>query len=244
MKEITWETIVEKVLHDLETNAYAPGEKLPSENKLAHRFGASRAEVRKAYRELKHRGYIFSVQGRGSFFVGKREKLPFSMTRGRSFSETAELLHCTYQTETVSCKTIGFNPQIYRSLEAEEGDVIWKVVQRRILDGEPAVLHIHYLPEKQFPDLAETGAKLTSFYGYLREHGYRQIRVASPQLTVGLLTKKEEELLSMPSYATGLIYSAQTLHAPAGAILELGRTIYRSDRFTFLLEAHENVIEL
>ena len=244
MKEIIWETIVEKVLHDLETNTYAPGEKLPSENKLAYRFGASRAEVRKAYRELKRRGYIFSVQGRGSFFVGKREKLPFSMMRGRSFSETAKLLNCTYQTETVSSKIIGFNPEIYHSLEAEEDDVIWKVVQRRILDEEPAVLHIHYLPEKRFPDLAKTGARMTSFYGYLRDHGYRQIQVTSPQLTVGFLTKKEEELLAMPQYATGMIYSAKTLHYPDSAILELGRTIYRSDRFTFLLEAHEDVIEL
>ena len=51
---------------------------MPSENHMAARFGVTRSEIRKAYERLKEQGYVYSMQGYGSFFSGKREKYGFS----------------------------------------------------------------------------------------------------------------------------------------------------------------------
>ena len=43
------------------------GDKLPSENVLAARYGVSRQTIRKALEELEHEGYIYAVHGSGRY---------------------------------------------------------------------------------------------------------------------------------------------------------------------------------
>ena len=85
-KKWTWESIVDVLIREFQECKYKKGEKMPSENKMAVRFGVTRSEIRKAYERLKELGYVYSMQGYGSFFSGKREKIRLSMT-DQSFSK-------------------------------------------------------------------------------------------------------------------------------------------------------------
>lgn len=67
-KNWTWESIVDVLIQEFQENIYKKGDKMPSENKMAVRFGVPRSEIRKAYERLKELGYIYAMQGYGVFF--------------------------------------------------------------------------------------------------------------------------------------------------------------------------------
>ena len=66
------------------TGVLSPGDRIPSVRELASQLAINPNTIQRAYRELEHEGYIYSVPGKGSF-AGER----------REIDETrrAELLH-------------------------------------------------------------------------------------------------------------------------------------------------------
>ena len=60
----------EELLLYLQTEGYASGQKIPTENEMIARFQVSRITVRKALEELVNEGIIYKVQGSGSYFSG------------------------------------------------------------------------------------------------------------------------------------------------------------------------------
>ena len=74
-KTVSWEQIADILIEDFTKKDYKKDEKMMSENEMAIRFGVPRAEIRRAYERLKELGYIYSIQGCGSFFSGKKEKI-------------------------------------------------------------------------------------------------------------------------------------------------------------------------
>lgn len=233
-KDVSWEQIASQLIQDLHRGKYNPGEKLPSENKLAAEFQVPRSDVRKAYSRLKELGYIYSLQGYGSFFAGKKEKIPLAMVGRVSFSEKMRELGISYRSENIRAKKIPYSPLIYESLGLPEEEPVWKVSLLRIVDGSPAAVYTRYLPEKYFPHLPEDSRNILSFHSYLKENGYESFHGENSQMTVGLLTRMEREALELPAASTGLVFSSKTIHDRDKAVLEVYRTVYRADRFIFV----------
>ena len=94
----------------------------------------------------------------------------------------------------------------------------------------PAAVYTRYLPERYFPHLPEDAGSILSFHAYLRENGHERFHGENSQMTVGLLTRLEQEMLELPAASTGLVFSSKTVEDVSGAILE----VYRADRFIFV----------
>lgn len=73
METSIYKKIIENLLDTIEKNCNTDGFKLPSEKSLATKFNSSHAPVRKAYQNLKDRGYIESIHGKG-YFITKNYK--------------------------------------------------------------------------------------------------------------------------------------------------------------------------
>jgi len=59
--------IFESIQSDIENKVYAPNSQLPTEQELAEKFDVSRPTVVKALDRLKDLGYVYRVQGKGTF---------------------------------------------------------------------------------------------------------------------------------------------------------------------------------
>ena len=234
MAQMTWEEIAEQLIRDLQKGKYTSGEKLPSENKLAGELQVSRAEVRKAYSRLKELGYVYSLQGYGSFFAGKKEKIPLAMVGSTSFTQKMEELGIPHESRNIQAKRISYRQPIYESLGLSKDEPVWKVALLRIVDGAPAAVYTRYLPEKYFPRLPREAGGILSFHQHLLQNGCTQFHGENSQMTVGLLTRLEQEVLELPAASTGLVFSSKTVRDPDGAVLEVYRTVYRADRFIFV----------
>ena len=67
-----YKQIINAVMADIERNVLKKNEQLPSISELSEEYYLARDTVEKAYRELKERGFISSVQGKG-FYVNGNE---------------------------------------------------------------------------------------------------------------------------------------------------------------------------
>jgi len=68
-KESTLEVIVKQIKNQIKKGILKPGEKLPSERKLADLLGVSRASIREAIQALAFSGYLEVIQGKGTYVL-------------------------------------------------------------------------------------------------------------------------------------------------------------------------------
>jgi len=68
-KKSTLEIIIQQIKNQIKKGILKPGEKLPSERKLAELLGVSRASVREAIQALAFSGYLEVIQGKGTYIL-------------------------------------------------------------------------------------------------------------------------------------------------------------------------------
>ena len=68
-RESTLEVIVQQIKDQIKKGILKPGEKLPSERKLADLLRVSRASIREAIQALAFSGYLEVNQGKGTFIT-------------------------------------------------------------------------------------------------------------------------------------------------------------------------------
>lgn len=232
VKKWTWESIADLLIEEFQHDVYEKGQKMPSENKMAVRFSVPRSEIRKSYERLKELGYVYSMQGYGSFFSGRREKIRLSMN-DESFTRKMAALGLSFETQNCGCHKLHGDSLIHTMLQVEEGENVYKITRLRYFNHEPAAIHVSYLAEDLFPRIAEDGKQITSVHDYIHSCGYQHLKSENVQLTVSSLTKKERSLLQIKGYAPSLVLTCQNISQPSGTIVEVVRTVYRSDKFIF-----------
>lgn len=62
-----YEQLAEKIIELIVSNVLKPDQQLPSVRVLSGELTINPNTIQKAYRELEHRGYIYSLPGKGSF---------------------------------------------------------------------------------------------------------------------------------------------------------------------------------
>ncbi len=66
--------IADVIAARIEDGTYPPDGRLPAELEFVAEFGASRESVRRAVEELRKRGLIETVKGKGSFVLPSEER--------------------------------------------------------------------------------------------------------------------------------------------------------------------------
>mgnify|MGYP003422710141 CR=1 FL=1 len=69
------------IIQDINDEVFRVGEMIPSERELIELFDVSRITVRKAVSELENEGYLYKIQGKGTFVKEEQKKQNlFSLT--------------------------------------------------------------------------------------------------------------------------------------------------------------------
>lgn len=66
-RDCVWSRIASELTDDIASGAYSPGERMPTEYRLAERFGVNRHTVRRALAALAASGLVRVVQGNGTY---------------------------------------------------------------------------------------------------------------------------------------------------------------------------------
>jgi GntR family transcriptional regulator len=188
---------VKRVLtHSLSQGEWRPGEALPSEAKLAQRYGVSIGTLRKAIDELVAEGVVLRRQGSGTYVAQHgASRLMFHffhvVPRGgeKQYPDTTTLAFRRGRAEAAEAA----------KLQLATGDPVLRVRNLLALGGKPVILDDLVLPQRLFPDLTEkilTGRDNTIYHLYQTRYGINVLRT-SERLSAALADAETAKLLNL-----------------------------------------------
>jgi DNA-binding GntR family transcriptional regulator len=206
-----------------------PGERLPPERVMAAEFGVGRATLRRAFAALAASGLIESHVGRGTFvgggYLGEPPNVLMSFTelgRAHGLSASARVFEQSVREATID--------------EGEEfaivpGAPLFQLDRLRFLEGHPIATDSVRAPLTLAPGLVEVDFNTASFYDALAAHGCEPVR-ADYTVEARTASDREAALLEAPVGAAVLVTLTKG-YDEQGRLVEVGRTIYRGDRYRF-----------
>jgi GntR family transcriptional regulator len=161
---------------------FPPGEKLPNEDGLSHRFKVSRATIREAVRSLVEEGYLARRQGSGTY-VTNRPLLRNSLDTNFSYTDYLESIGVRAGKKMLSVSGVLSDPRVSERLGLPPGTPLIELRRVRTADDRPAVYSIDYLPADLVDPVAQRDALAGSIYALLASAGHAVIHgeaVVSP----------------------------------------------------------------
>jgi len=220
--------VYKEIAREIESGQLQPGDRLPSERWLCDELGVSRATVRRAIEELAGDGLV-EARGRGSFVTSDALVEPpntlmslSELGRSRGLEASARVLMLELRPATVDeAEAFGIAP----------GAELLELHRVRMLDGLPISLDHNRVPLRLAPGLADLDFTGASLYDALEGAGHPLAR-ADYDLEARGADAQEAELLGLAAGAP-VLFATTVAIGEDGRVLDLGRTVYRADRYRF-----------
>ncbi|KIL39135.1 hypothetical protein SD70_22165 [Gordoniibacillus kamchatkensis] len=201
-----YDSIRDKIVND----AYKAGDMLPSEAEMEKMFQVSRTPVREALKQLESDGYIYRVQGKGSFVANRQPEEKRLWTLMTGFRN-----HYSKDWQKIWSKTISKQKRAephYAALLKEEQDTELICLTRiRYMDGEPVVYLEYYV------------RPIVPFEVFEENTTFLSIEQLLNEVNGTTFTDVEEEIEAVAAEP----YIAGVLHIPIGApLLKITRMSY------------------
>jgi GntR family transcriptional regulator len=188
----------------------------------------SRATVRRAIEELVSDGLVES-RGRGSFVGGDALVEPpntlmslSELGRSRGLEASSEVLDADLRAATIDeADAFGIAP----------GAELFELRRLRKLDGLPISIDHNRIPLRLIPDAGLLDFTTASLYEALEREGHPPVR-ADYDLEARGADAPEAELLGLAPGAP-ILFATTVAIGEDGRVLDLGRTVYRADRYRF-----------
>lgn len=206
-----YQRVRERLLARMVEGAWAPGESLPSEHRLASEYGVSQGTIRKALDALAEENLIVRHQGRGTFVAIPGEgRLLFQFYSLRLDDGTKALP----TSELRSIRRLAASEEARQRLQLRSRAQVWEIRRSRNIEGRTITAETLILPAAKFPDLDKLNELPNNVY-MLYATRYRQ--------TVG---RAEERLKAIPATQD----DADVLScAPGAPLLLIDRLAYALD---------------
>ncbi len=143
----------ELILKDIENGNLLPGAMIPTEQQLVKSYGVSIGTVKKAILNLVNQGYLYRIQGKGTFVTGttlRRESLRYYRLLDDFDGQESNLA-----VKPIGIRKVpGFVPA-NRFLQIRSDQPLFELKRIFLMDGTPAVFSISYLPQNLFKKLSD-----------------------------------------------------------------------------------------
>lgn len=223
------ELIKERILQ----GEYRPGQLIPSERELCMQYGISRMTARQAIGELQNEGYLYKLQGKGTFVSsGKIEQNLAALT---SFSEDMKRTGRAPGSKILAIENLRADSQTAGKLSLSIGAPVLRLCRLRYADGKPIAFEDSCLDGARIKRIDTGGSDNFSLYRYLRDELHIELCRAIETIETTLLCGRHAQLLQVPENAQGLLMERVT-YDKQGVPVEYVRSFYRGDTYKFVIE--------
>lgn len=206
-----------------------PGDALPPEPELEHRFGVSRITIRRALDELVADGLVVRQQGRGTFV--RKPQMTQDLVRLTSWTTAIRQLGYEPQTATTEIDVREPTPALRATLGLEPSDRVVRVHRLRCASGEPICLMTNYVRDGLLPGLVRDGLVDDSLFATLLAHNLRPV-TADDTVEARPATPAEAEGLAVPPDSP-LLQVTRVSYDAGGRPLDVAIVANRADRFRY-----------
>jgi GntR family transcriptional regulator len=182
----------------LSAQEWRGGEAIPSEKRLAERFGVSIGTVRKAIDDLCAENILIRHQGLGTFVAMHQRDHHFF----RFFRVIRRDGDKSYPTVSlVSFKKAKASQEVATMLGIDTGARIFQFVNQLALHGETVIVDHISVPEASFPGLTETmlGARPSTLYNFYQDAFGINVVSIDERVRVALAGEIESGILNVPA---------------------------------------------
>ena len=227
--------LAEIIINDIKEKNLQENDRILTEREYCEKYNLSRSTVRQAIAYLEKKGYIYKVQGCGTFVssrVMKQKLLKFY-----SFTEEAKKQGKTPSSKILSFKEKKADEKICKELNINKDDKVYELQRLRLADDEVAMYEKTYLLEKKMQGLSKNILLEKPLYDILQNRYNISFTKATERFSVLLADEKIAEILTIPQGSP--IIRLQRWTYAGMEIIEYTVSLVRGDRFEFEVELEE-----
>jgi len=204
-----------------------PGSRLPTEAELGEQYGVSRITVRQAVGELARQGWVYRVQGSGTYVTHK--VFPQNLHHLTSFTEDMRA-YGKAPTSRLLALDVTTPPADVAAALKHDGPVT-RIERVRLDEGRPIEVQTSYLPTK-YPIDPERFEDTTSLYELLtREYGVH-LHAADETLEAVRVDERDAQLLGLQA-GEPILRVERVTHDEHGEPVEFVIRRYRTDEYKY-----------
>ena len=210
-----------------------PGEKIPSEPKLAEMFTVSRLTARNAVTELVNENYIYRKHGEGTFVSKPRVETNnlAELSLRQNVLSKGYSIHST----VLSISELAADKELRELLDLRFNEKVFILKRLRYINDIVTVLQESFVPQKFCPDFMSVNWETESLYETITDNGRYQIGKAKETLEAVIGTQEILNCLAITE-RTPVLYSERLTRLTDNTPVEFVKSWYRSDKYKFEIE--------
>lgn len=223
------EDIIEKIKNkELKVN-----EKTGSENELVKTYNVSLITIRKALAELVNEGYLYRIQGKGTYVAERKVNRVLNLM---SFTEETREKGFKPEIRILELKIVE-DEAIAEKLNVHKEQPIIKIKRLRLADDVPVALQTSYISQTllELDDLKNKLAKEKSLYKILSDIGVEPDRAKEIYEVQKLNDKEDCQLLDLGE-GDPVFFVKRNTYTKKNELFEYVEAILRGDKYTIELE--------
>ncbi|AGB40709.1 transcriptional regulator [Halobacteroides halobius DSM 5150] len=224
--------VKEKLDEQIENGTYQSGDRLPSEAKLAEKFGVSRATLREALRVLEKEGIINRKQGVGTFIADKAALFRSGIEELASITETIEAMDLEAGTIELAVKSNQRFPDLAKEFEIDAQSKMVSLQRTRTANGEPVAYCRDFLPQKFLNEEVTDDNFDASLFDYLQEECNLYITYAVADVLAVTADRLLAEKLNV-ELGSPLLLLKQMHYDDRDTPILYSENYFRNDKFEF-----------
>lgn len=228
-----WKSIATALTSDIAEGRYAQGDQLPTEAKLAARFGVNRHTVRRALADMAEHGLVHPRRGAGVFVASRPTDYPIG--RRVRFHQNVRAGGQTPAKRILSVTTQAAAEPEAEALMLAQGDPVVVYDGLSLADDMPVAVFKSVFPAERLPGLATALSETSSVTQALASCGVSDFTRVSTRITSKLATPTQALHLRIAEGAPIL----RTISINVGLNkqpVEYGVTWFAGDRVTLTLQ--------
>ncbi len=226
--------IAQAIIGKIKEGELMPGMQVPSENQIIQQYRVSNTTARKALQEIDHAGWVQKIKGKGTYV--RKQSIVRSVDRILSF--TNNMLEMGYTPTTrMLYKGIleeGYSATINGRKYAMKGPV-YKIHRLRFADDFPMMLEVRYISVELCPGIID-GELTGSLYEIYKQKYGLALSEVHQMLSTFMIDSGVGEFFNLHKPIPGILVDGVTFCGKE-IILEMEKSIYRGDKYTFAVRA-------
>ena len=215
-----------------------PGDMLEAEIALSEQLGVSRLTLRQALNNLTNDGLLIRKRAKGTFIAPPRSKITFQREHLLGVTEVVTAEGQEVRSQVLEQKLIPAAGTLLEELKLTTQDMVILIRRLRSIGKEPIVIETTCHPYELFPELLQMNLTDASIYSILEEVYHARPRGALDSFVASVASKEEAQLLEIDPGAPVMRFQ-RTGYNQEGQPIEFTRSVYRADRYQFVIRYHD-----
>ena len=214
---------------------YAVGERIPSENELAHQFKVTRLTVRQALAQLIQEGFLFTKRGHGTFVVDDKKLIDSLSLEFTGFMD--DLFYQVTKTKTKSAviRIVETPNFLFKTLNLNKNcKKVVQIKRLRLKEERSFAYTINYLPIEIGTKITEAELLKKPLLQIVEQDLGIELTEAFQTIEASFADYEVAEILGIP-IGSPLLYVERTMYTQKRKPFEFVQTSYRGDLYKYIV---------